>query len=70
MAVAVPDADEQLAEVPLQRRMAVAHKLVATTADADERKAMLAAALWPRWSPPLTAERQAQLGADVWGQQR
>jgi len=63
----VPDADEQLAQVPLQQRVEAAHRLVCGTNDHTERAALLAAALWPHWSPPLTAERQAQLAAEVWG---
>ena len=60
------DADEQLASLPLARRMAAAHRLALGTNDETERAALLSAALWPTEPPPLTPERAADLGRDVW----
>lgn len=66
----MPDADEQLDRLPLARRMAAAHRLALATNDETERAAILSAALWPGWSPPLTTEREAELRRDVWSDEQ
>ncbi len=62
--------EQRLAGVPFQARMAAAHRLMPAIGDQDERKAMLAVLLWPDGPPPMTPERQAELGIDVWLERR